>query len=252
MGSPPVEKYHQDRETQHLVRISKPFYLDVKEVTDEEYIALFGSKFPYADSFSAPKKVPKLPMSLSWNDCIMYCNKLSETEGLPAYYTVTNLVFLGGRIKSLDATIKGGIGYRLPTEAEWEYACRAGTITAYHFGGLPSTAQANMQGTQRIRRSLMRGGSFPANAFGLYDMHGNIAEWCFDLVGSNPDQPIPLIDPIRVLRPDLLKDIRVYRGGSCFDQDSYCRAANQKGAEPNQYGRAGFRVARSIKLPAEP
>ena len=144
------------REVQHEVEITKGFYLGTFEVTQEEYHAVTGknpSKF---------KGGARLPVeNVSWEDATAFCEKLSKQEGKP---------------------------YRLPSEAEWEYACRAGTQTAFHFGPIISTDRANYLGDDESafakkgvpRLKTMPVGSFSANAWGLHDMHGNVSELCED------------------------------------------------------------------------
>ena len=151
MGSPESEKYHQDNALQHEVTLTKPFYMGKYEVTQEQWESVMGN------NPSSRTKGAKLPVTnVSWEDCQEFIKKLNEkTSG----------------------------GYRLPTEAEWEYACRAGTTTAYSFGDKITPKDANYYHSKGKPVAV---GSYRPNAFGLYDMHGNVLEWCEDWYGDYP------------------------------------------------------------------
>ena len=181
MGSPVSEKGRFDPaskmdvkvgdETQHEVTLTKPYYIGKFEVTQEQWEAVMG------DNPSSKTKGAKLPVTdVSWNDCQEF-------------------------IKKLNASTKAN--YRLPSEAEWEYACRAGTITAYSFGDNLTISDANILGS-----GIKAVGSYKPNAFGLYDMHGNVFELCEDRCANYPTGPVT--DPIG---PASGRDC-VFRGGA--------------------------------------
>jgi formylglycine-generating enzyme required for sulfatase activity len=148
MGSPKSDKDAGENEVQHDVEITKPFYLAATETTQEQYKAVMGenpSRFQNGKN-DAPANTTKFPVEeVSWKDAVKFCEK------------------------------SGVKGMRLPTEGEWEYACRAGTETKYHFGDELGKEKANFdsQRTVDVR-------SYASNGFGLYDMHGNVREWCKD------------------------------------------------------------------------
>ena len=151
MGSPLEEKGRKENENQHKVIISKEFYMGKYEVTQEQWQVIMGNN-------PSETKGARLPVTnVSWNDSQAF-------------------------IKRLNANGKGG--YRLPTEAEWEYACRAGTTTAYSFGDTITPNDENIK-SSGFNKPISVGSCKP-NAFGLYDMHGNVCEWCEDWYGDFP------------------------------------------------------------------
>ncbi|MEI7686729.1 MAG: formylglycine-generating enzyme family protein [Planctomycetota bacterium] len=227
MGSPKEEKHRNPIETQHKVTLTKGFYMGVYAVTQDQWVKVMGGKNPSdfpkerwtgKDKLS-DKEQALLPVeSVSWNDCQEFLKKLRETDAKP---------------------------YRLPTEAEWEYACRAGTTTPFHFGETLSTDQANYDGDQvygngkkGVRRSKTTpGGSFPANAFGLHDMHGNLYQWCQDWYGDYPQGDVT--DP----QGPEKGQARVLRGGSWKSSPVSCRSAERLWYEPGaRFHLYGFRV----------
>jgi len=206
MGSPESEKGHSKAETQHEVILTKPFYLGKYEVTQEQWESVMGKN-------PSDTKGGKLPVTqVSWEDCQEF-------------------------IKKLNAKTKGG--YRFPTEAEWEYACRAGTTTAYSFGGEITPKDANYFDSKIGKPVAV--GSYKGNAFGLYDMHGNVWEWCEDWYGSLQDGEV--MDP----KGPAKGEIRVLRGGSFFFYGSSARSSFRLFYYPtNRYlNFFGFRLART-------
>ena len=203
MGSPESEVGHKDNETQHEVTLTKPFYIGKYEVTQEQWQAVMGNN-------PSVTKGVKLPVTnVSWNDCQDY-------------------------IKKLNAKTNGG--YRLPTEAEWEYACRAGTTTVYYFGNNITKKDANFGGSGR----QVPVGDYFANSFGLYDMHGNVWELCEDWVEDYLNGAV--LDP---KGPEKGK-IRVGHGGSFDHSASSARSSNRGGLTPSEMGSSvGFRLART-------
>jgi formylglycine-generating enzyme len=180
---------------------------------------------------------------VSWLDAIDYCNALSGKEGLTPFYRVQG--------ETVEVPDWNGTGYRLPTEAEWEYACRAGSTTRYSFGddaaGLGAFAwysgnsRTNVGKFQNVRQSHPVGQKRP-NAWGLYDMHGNVEEWCWDgyEVADYSKKP-PAADP---LGPSQAAS-RVNRGGCWRLSPQSCRSAFRNGHAPgNRSPLLGFRVAR--------
>ena len=219
MGSPPEEKDRKNDETQHPVRLTKGFYLGVYTVTQEEWIALMGKN---PSKFQGAKNLPV--EQVDWNECQQFIQKLREKDQRP---------------------------YRLPTEAEWEYACRAGAATPFHFGETISVEQANYNGNYAygagkkgvFREKTTRVGSFPPNVWGLYDMHGNVAQWCQDALGEYPKNPTEaVVDPLGMTGAS-----RVLRGGSWIDNPQECRSAYRGGSQPNlRHSLVGFRLCFTI------
>ncbi len=203
MGSPASEKGHRVNETQHEVTLTKPFYMGKYEVTQEQWDAVMINNRSFY-------RGPKLPVtSVSWENCQEF-------------------------IKKLNAKTSGG--YRLPTEAEWEYSCRAGTTTAYSYGDSITKNDSNVEGL-----STKVVGSYKPNAFGLYDMHGNVWEWCEDWKVDYPKEAV--IDP---KGPEAGKN-RVLRGGSFTGVGMHSRSANWFDNLPSTWNidYLGFRLAKT-------
>lgn len=203
MGSPNTELGRNDDEKQHEVKITKPFYLGKYEVTQEQWETIMGYN-------PSEKKGANLIKNLvSWNDCQVFIKKLNE---------------------------KTGESYRLPTEAEWEYACRGGTTTAFYVGDQITKQDGNLDNPKAYVKPA---GTYKPNPFGLYDMHGNVWEWCNDWYGEYPSNAVE--DP----KGPSLGTKRVMRGGSFFDilrARSACRFSDP----PNLgYHVVGFRLAKT-------
>lgn len=217
MGSPGWG-HDYDEAPVHKVNISSPFRMSVTEITNAQY-ELFRPEHRSLrgrDGFSTEDN--DAVVNVSYEDALAYCRWLSE---------------------------KTGKTFRLPTEAEWEYACRAGTYTLYYTGdGLPESMQKHQQ-TERdmVQVSLEVAQSEP-NAFGLYDMHGNVEEWCMDWYG--PYLPEEVSDPAG---PD--KGIlKVTRGGSHNTPHAFLRSANRSAAIPSdKHSQIGFRIVESEVVP---
>jgi len=224
MGSPESDPFaSNDEKPQHTVGITQPFYVGVHEVTQAEYEKVrgknpscFSKGGKWADRVSG-KDTSRHPVeNVSWADAVEFCKKLSAKEGKT---------------------------YRLPTEAEWEYACRAGSTTLYSFGDDPaSLGEYAWYGDNSDVKTHSVGEKKP-NAWGLHDMHGNVWEWCADYFGRDYYAVSPTWDPTG---PEA-SPLRVVRGGCWDDGAGGCRAANRYGLKPQyQWYDLGFRVAADL------
>ena len=269
MGSPPSEAGRQDNETQRRVTVGS-FYMGKHTVTVGEFRRFVNATGYRTDAeksgggwvwtnndwvqradanwrnpyFSQGDNHPVV--LVSWNDAVQYANWLSGQEGLTPAYTISGTNVIWNRSAN---------GYRLPTEAEWEYACRAGTTTRYWSGNEETSLAGKANVADLTAKEKYSGwtivnirdgyvetapvGSFTANAWGLHDMHGNVWEWCYDWYGdynmSGLDNPAGASSGSH----------RVLRGGSWYNSARYLRSAYRYISEPSsRYSLIGFRLVR--------
>jgi formylglycine-generating enzyme required for sulfatase activity len=223
MGSPEDEPERSDDETQHRVTLSKPFWLGKYAVTQGQWAVLVGNN--PSDFKQVGKDAPV--ENVSWDDAMAFCKRLTERERVL------------GRLPE-------GYEYTLPTESEWEYACRAGTTTPFHTGANLTTSQGNYNGKYpyagnakgEYRAATTKVGSFAPNDWGLSDMHGNVWEWCLDWYGDYPKGAV--IDPTGAFAGSR----RVDRGGGWGSSAQCCRSASRYWGEPGyRDSNLGFRLA---------
>ncbi len=222
MGSPETEEHRTGNETQHQIHIKKSFYLQQNEVTLEQWRAVMGNSWFIKRDGTARTPVTRV----SFYDVQKFIKKLNK---------------------------KGSAQYRLPSEAEWEYACRAGTTTAYSWGNDIDCSKAMYANNQKklcdccdYYRSVglpVNGpapvGSFAPNPWGFYDMHGNVWEWCADVYSDDIRTPGVNTYDLFSSRP------RVRRGGSWYKYGQFLRSANRTYAHPGaRFQTTGFRLVR--------
>jgi formylglycine-generating enzyme required for sulfatase activity len=217
MGSPDSEPNRDNDETRHLVKISKPFYLGVCEVTQQQYEKVMGAR-PWQGEDHVREGADYPAVYVNHDDAVEFCRRLSKQES---------------------------VEYRLPTEAEWEYACRAGTTTAYSFGDDESKLGQYAWHAKNAwfidEKYAHRVGQKLPNRWGLYDMHGNAWEWCQDLYGPYGSEKV-VSDPTGPAQGD----VRGVRGGSFSYHSSKLRSASRNNNQPvNRYNDDGFRAART-------
>ena len=226
MGSPDDEIGRLEiQETIHGVTISRSYYLGAYEVTQEEYKKVVGDNPSYFSTMTmGGRDSSKYPVeNLSWNDAVSFCEKLSELPDEKA----------------------AGRKYRLPTESEWEYACRASSSSAYCCGDsrdeLAEFAWFEVEADDpKLKDRTHPVGLKKPNRWGLYDMHGNVWEWCHDWFALYPSEAVT--DP----KGPPKGSVRVYRGGSWEDRADGCRSARREGdAETHSRLHVGFRIALS-------
>lgn len=243
MGSPVSENWREKDEVQHTVTLDD-FYISKYEVTQAEYESLM-KKNP-----SNFKGANLLVENVSWYDAVEFCNALSKSQGLTEAYSIDgeNVVWN-----------KNADGYRLPTESEWEYAARAGTTTPFSSQKVPGDSDANFYAHYPYnieqnyfndsvletrpgyyRQKTVEVGSFKPNANGLYNIHGNVSEWCYDFYGAYPKSAVK--------NPSGAESgaTKVCRGGGWNDFGKHLRCAFRSSELPEEASASrGFRVARN-------
>ncbi len=222
MGSPENEPERFDDEHQHPVTLTKGFWLAETSCSQGLWEAVMG------DNPSGFKGKYRPMENVSWDDCMGFITTLND--------------------------LKPGLDLRLPTEAEWEYACRAGTETPFSFGDNLTPEQVNYNGEHpyaggekgKNREETVDVKSFPANPWGLYEMHGNVWEWCSDWYGDYPEDAV--VDPGG---PEMVVS-RVLRGGSWFSIGRNVRSAAVSGTCPASASTSPVFVLPEVRRPAEP
>ena len=266
MGSPAGESGRDSSETLHTVTLTSGFYMSNCQVTQEQYEAVMGYNPSFFQGASHPpasgETQGRRPVEqVSWYDAIEFCNALSEQEGLTPYYDIDKMQEDPNNTNEYDpykwliTTNSAANGYRLPTEAQWEYACRVETTTAFNNGNndYNDTAQVDEVAWHYYNSDYMTHevGKKAANVWGLYDMHGNVWEWCWDWynaayvsdsfqtrtkAGATGDE-----DPAGASSGSS----RVGRGGSWYGSAEYLRSAYRSFNDPyGRYGGIGFRLVR--------
>jgi formylglycine-generating enzyme required for sulfatase activity len=229
MGSAKDEPGHAAEggtETQHRVHITKPYWLGKYEVTQAQWQAVMGNN---PSNFKGARRPVEQVTSF---DALAFCRKLTAQERA------------AGRLPA-------GFRYTLPTEAQWEYACRAGTTTPFSTGSNLTTDQANYDGNEPYnghpkgedRKRTMDIGSFPANAWGFHDMHGNVWEWCGDWADGYSSESAT--DPVGNTT-GFNASWRIFRGGGWFTYAEGCRSGHRSRNVPHlRFHCLGFRLALS-------
>jgi formylglycine-generating enzyme required for sulfatase activity len=270
MGSLSGEQGRKSDETQHSVTLTKGFYMGISQVFTKHYIQRMGvnpslfnypEELDYYDEWNEEMGTSPIE-NVTWYDAVEFCNRQSEHEGFTRVYTITDKVESGMNIISATVTADWNAnGYRLPTEAEWEYACRAGTTTPWNTGdtiqhltagpmGIASLGDANFADPTGWGLYTQQAYYWyePPNNWGLYVMHGNLEEWCWDWYSatyyangqSNPTGPATGTQ-------------RVARGGSMVDYAVDVRSAARRAYAPDTVVDQdewkcfiGFRVVRNM------
>lgn len=231
-GSPYQEKGRLADEEQHQVRLTQSIDMAATEITQGQYLAMMGTNPSIDQCIGCPVT------HVTWFNAVEYCNRLSAHQGLPLAYDIQGDVVTPN---------KASDGYRLPTEAEWERACRAGTISAFYSGGCGFTGcdEPNLDGVAWYCGTVDSGdyvqpvGQLRPNGYGLYDMSGNAREWCADWYA---DYPLVINPPLHDPLGPPGGTTKVIRGGCFSNNAAGCRSAKRQSKWPDYFERTiGFR-----------
>ncbi len=240
-GSPAGEPFRRPNEAQHRVRITRRFALCDRELTAAQY-ARFAAAAGLPTETDEPPAGGEFPASaMTWAEAVLYCHWLTSAAGMTEENQCYDAAGPPAQVREKllrEAAFRPGCpGYRLPTEAEWEYACRAGTTTAYGFGN--DRGMLAFYG-RHLQDGATPGGLLRPNRRGLFDMHGNVWEWCHDRYVKRPlDAPDP-VGPAAGHN-------RVLRGGGWDRGPWHCRSAYRHSPTPDYRGSyMGFRLARTL------
>ena len=227
MGSPSSELGRDRDERQHEVDITHSFYMQTHEVTQGEWQALMGNNPSHFSSCGSDCPVE----NVTWYEALAYANALSDSEGLQECYVLLNCLGRpGNQMECEDVSLNSDCGYRLPTEAEWEYAAKAGSRTAF-YNGEQMPDDIAWYDANSNRRTHPVGEKAP-NSWGLYDMSGNVWEWCWDRYEE---------------RDRYEEGDRIGRGGSWLESAENVRSSLRGGGRPYDYDfNIGFRLVRSV------
>jgi formylglycine-generating enzyme required for sulfatase activity len=244
MGSPHTETERKSDETQHKKRIRRTFALAAAPVTKEQFLR-FQPGFSHSEFRRYP--TPTCPIGgVTWYEAAAYCNWLSREEGIDKdqwCYEIKD-----GQVTRLKANYLNLTGYRLPTEAEMEYATRAGALTSRHYGETEELLPKYAWYFKNSKEKTWPVGGLKPNDFGLFDMQGNVNAWCQERHKSYPQSSNRDIDDIEDIYSINTQESRVQRGGSFSDPASDVRSAFRNGSVPESRNlNDGFRPARTFR-----
>ena len=237
-NDPPSTEGPPEDHVEHRVTLTNDYFIGITEVTQGQWQKVMGST-PWKGNRRVKDSANSPAVDVSWEEAVLFCNRLSKREGFSPYYVTTTRADADERRVTLDVEFaQKGTGYRLPTEAEWEYACRAGATTRFTFGDdrkeldLYAWWGPNRDGEFAKDVGLKR-----PNRWGLYDMHGNVYEWCQDWEDDYEDSPV--IDPTGPLEGIQ----RIYRGGCWYGSSWNCQASDRDADVPTfRHCIVGFRA----------
>jgi formylglycine-generating enzyme required for sulfatase activity len=242
MGSPPDDAERYPEETPHRRRIGRTFAIAAKPVTVDEY-RRYNKSYAYLERYAPKGDCPVV--QTSWYQAAAYCNWLSDREGLEKCYEDDGK----GTVTKLKGNYLRLSGYRLPTEAEWEYACRAGAVTSRYYGVSVDLLDNFGRYIQNSHEHTWPVGGKKPNDFGLFDLHGNLWNWCQERYKAaypqgNDGKVVDDIEDILSIKDN---ESRVLRGGSFSNQAEWVRSAKRHWRAPKDGSiYVGFRPARTF------